>query len=451
MLHRRQTVVPDIYADARIPHEAYRPTFVRSLAMTPIRQEEPIGAIGAYWAQSHAASAEELATLQALGDSAAMAIANAQMIQRLQDANRRKDEFLAMLAHELRNPLAPIRNGLHVLRLHARDDEDERAGRTRALMERQLQLLSRIVDDLLDAARITKGQVTLRRERVDLASLVRESVEDRRALLEAAGLHLDLELPADPVWILGDPLRLFQILGNTLDNAGKFTPAGGRVTVRLTPDDPAGQAAVTVRDTGVGIDPEELPYIFETFAQGRQSLDRSQGGLGLGLSVARELLELHGGSLQAASAGLGQGTEFTLRLPREEAPPAPAESAASGPGGKEPLKVLVVEDNEDTAESLRMFLELSGYGVTLAYTGPDGVATARAVRPDVVLCDIGLPGMDGFEVAATLRQAPETATARLIAVTGYGKDEDRRRAFEAGFDVHLVKPVDPQQLLAYLT
>jgi signal transduction histidine kinase len=214
MLYRRQTVVPDIYADARIPHEAYRPTFVRSLAMIPIRQEEPIGA---HWAQSHAASAEELATLQALGDSAAMAIANVQMIQRLQDANRHKDELLAMLAHELRNPLAPIRNGLHVLRLHARDDEDERAGRTRALMERQLQLLS---------GGSPRGRSRSAASGSTLASLVRESVEDRRALLEAAGLHLDLELPADPVWILGDPLRLFQILGNTLDNAGKFTPAG---------------------------------------------------------------------------------------------------------------------------------------------------------------------------------------------------------------------------------
>lgn len=205
MLHRQQTVVPDIYADSRIPHEAYRPTFVKSLAMTPIRQEDPIGAIGAYWAALHPASAEELETLQALGDSAAMAIANVQMIQTLQEANRRKDEFLTMLAHELRSPLAPIRNGLHVLRLHAHGDEDSPAARTRALMDRQIQILSRIIDDLLDAARISKGQVTLRRERIDLASLVRQSVEDRRELLEGAGNHLDLGAPQTPIWILGDP------------------------------------------------------------------------------------------------------------------------------------------------------------------------------------------------------------------------------------------------------
>jgi signal transduction histidine kinase len=451
MLHRKQTVVPDIYADARIPHEAYRPTFVRSLAMTPIRQEEPIGAIGAYWADTHLASPEELTILQALGDSAAMAIANVQMIQRLQEANRHKDRFLAMLAHELRNPLAPIRNGLHVLRLHAGDDADDLAARTRALMDRQIQLLSRIVDDLLDAARITGGQVTLRRERVDLTSLVRQSVEDRQGLLEAAGLLLELDLPAAPVWIQGDPLRLFQILGNMLDNAGKFTPEGGRVSVRLAADDPSAHAAVTLRDTGIGIDPEELPHIFQTFAQGHQALDRSQGGLGLGLAVARELMELHGGTLEAASGGLGQGAEFTLRLPLEKELPAAAEDAAARPQDKEPLRVLVVEDNEDTAESLRMFLELSGYGVILAHTGPEGVEAARSVLPDVVLCDIGLPGMDGFEVASALRQTPETAAVRLIAVTGYGKDEDRQRAFAAGFDVHLVKPVDPLQLLAFLT
>lgn len=238
-----------------------------------------------------------------------------------------------------------------------------------------------------------------------------------------------------------------------LENAGKFTPAGGRVSVRLVTDDPAGQATVNIRDTGIGIEPEELPHIFETFAQGRQPLDRSLGGLGLGLSVARELLELHGGTLQAASDGPGKGAEFTLRLPQQEELPALSQSALPSPPDpdRETRRVLVVEDNEDTAESLRLFLELCGYGVTLAYTGPEGVETAKSVRPDIVLCDIGLPGMDGFQVASTLRKTPETAAVRLIAVTGYGQEEDRRRALEAGFDVHLVKPVDPQKLLGYLT
>jgi CheY-like chemotaxis protein len=315
------------------------------------------------------------------------------------------------------------------------------------MMDRQIQLLARIVDDLLDVARISNGQIALRRERVDLSRLVRQSVEDRRDLLEGAGLELDVELPETPVWILGDPLRLAQALGNTLENAGKFTPAGGRVTVRLAVD---GQAVVTVRDTGIGIEPEVLPHVFEVFAQGHQPLDRRQGGLGLGLAVSKALVELHGGEIRAASEGVGKGAEFTLRLPREEELPALTEGARPAPPKKHPLQILVVEDNEDAAESLRLFLEFYGYEVSLAYTGPDGVEAAKAVRPDVVLCDIGLPGMDGFQVASTLRRTPETAAVRLIAVTGYGQEEDRRRALEAGFDVHLVKPVDPQKLLGYL-
>jgi len=448
MLNRQQTAVPDIYADPRIPHEAYRPTFVKSLAMTPIRKDDPVGAIGAYWADFHQASAEELETLQALGDSAAMAIATAQMIQALRDANHRKDSFLSMLAHELRNPLAPIRNGLHVLRLRAHEGEDEIADRTRELVERQIQLLARIVDGLLDVARISKGQVTLHRERIDLARLVRESAEDHRGLLEAAGVELGLELPKAPLWIQGDPLRLTQALGNILDNAGKFIPREGRVTVRLETD--GRQAVITLRDTGIGIESEVLPYIFETFTQGHQPLDRSQGGLGLGLAVARELLELHGGQIQAASDGPGKGAEFTLRIPREEELSEPAHGTETGSPGKETRRILVVEDNRDAAESLGLFLELCGFGVTLAYTGPEGLEAAKSVHPDIVLCDIGLPGMDGFQVAGALRRNPETAEVRLIAVTGYGQEEDRRRALEAGFDVHLVKPVDPEKLLGYL-
>jgi signal transduction histidine kinase/CheY-like chemotaxis protein len=448
MLNRQQTVVPDIYADPRIPHEAYRPTFVKSLAMTPIRKDDPVGAIGAYWADFHQASAEELETLQALGDSAAMAIATAQMIQALRDANHRKDSFLSMLAHELRNPLAPIRNGLHVLRLRAHEGEDEIADRTRDLVERQIQFLTRIVDGLLDVARISKGQVTLHRERIDLARLIRESAEDRRGLLESTGIELDLGLPPAPLWIQGDSLRLAQALGNILDNAGKFIPKGGRITVRLETD--GRQAVVTLRDNGIGIEPEVLPHIFETFTQGHQPLDRSQGGLGLGLAVARELLELHGGQIQAASDGPGKGAEFTLRIPREEELSEPAHGTETGLPGKETRRILVVEDNRDAAESLGLFLELCGYGVTLAYTGPEGLEAAKSVRPDIVLCDIGLPGMDGFQVAGALRRNPETAEVRLIAVTGYGQEEDRRRALEAGFDVHLVKPVDPEKLLGYL-
>ena len=449
MLHREQVVVPDIYVDPRIPHEAYRPTFVRSLAMTPIRSEDPIGAIGAYWARYHEASPVELEVLQALGDSAALAIANARMIEKLRESSRRKDDLLSMLAHELRNPLAPIRNALHVLRLQDHE-ESGISERAREMMERQVQLLARIVDDLLDVAQINSGRVMLRSERLDLARVVRQSVEDRRDLLESAGLILDLELPQTPVWISGDVMRLSQILGNLLDNAGKFTPPGGHVTVRLATEDPPRKATLTLVDTGVGIEAEVLPHIFDVFTQARQSLDRSQGGLGLGLSVVKGLLELHGGSIQAFSEGLGKGAAFTCELPWEAELPALMEGATLASEARQPLRVLVVEDNRDAAESLRMLLELFGYGVTLAHTGPEGVAAAKAVLPDIVLCDIGLPGMDGFTVADTLRKTPETAAARLIAVTGYGEEEDRRRALAAGFDVHLVKPVDPQTLLGYL-
>lgn len=455
MIHRRQVSIVDIYADPRIPHEAYRPTFVKSLAMTPIRSEDPVGAIGAYWASFHQASAEELEVLQALGDSAALALANVQIVRELQDASRRKEEFLAMLAHELRNPLAPLRNALHLLRLRAQD-EDEVAAKAREMMERQVQQLARMVDDLLDVARIRSGKVTLRCERLDLARLVRQALEDRRSLLEQAGITLETDLPQTPIWVQGDPTRLAQVLGNLLDNSGKFTPSGGRVSVRLAPDNPddpgdlGHRAVLTVRDTGVGIAAEVLPHIFEVFGQARQPLDRSQGGLGLGLSVVRGLLELHAGTIQAASGGPGEGSEFTIRLPQEHEMPALAGSRATGPAAKDSRHVLIVEDNRDSAESLRLLLEIYGYDVTLAYTGPEGVEAAKAVRPDVVLCDIGLPGMDGFTVADTLRRAPETASARLIAVTGYGEEEDRRRALESGFDLHLVKPVDPEKLLGHL-
>lgn len=448
MLHREQLTIPDIYADDRIPHDAYRPTFVKSLAMTPIRSEEPIGAIGAYWASHHEATAEELEVLQALGDAASTAIANVELINALKDASRRRDEFISMLAHELRNPLAPIRNALHVLQL--RSDDGATVRRAQEVMDRQVQHLAQIVDDLLDVARITRGKLELRRERLDLGRTVRQCVEDHRGVLEAAGLAVQVCVPEMPVWVEGDATRLAQALGSVLENAAKFTPAGGEVAVRLSTDDPDGRAVLTVRDTGIGIEPEMLPHIFETFSQADRSLDRPTGGLGLGLSVARGVLELHGGTIEAASDGMGQGSTFTLRLPREQELPALArEASAQSPAGQE-QRILVVEDNRDSAETLRMLLEVCGYNVTVAYTGTDGLAAAQAVLPHAVLCDIGLPGMDGFDVAAALKRDPKTAGARLIAVTGYGDEEDRQRALAAGFDAHMVKPVDPDKLLMQL-
>jgi PAS domain S-box-containing protein len=363
----------------------------------------------------------------------------------LKDADRRKDQFLAMLAHELRNPLAPVLTGLQVLRL-AEADRDT-AEQIRSMIERQIRHLTRLVDDLLDVSRITQGKIQIRRERIDLAALVRTAAEDRRPILEQAGMKLVLDVVDGPVWVAGDATRLAQVLNNLLDNAAKFRNGGDSVTVRMTVDEPVRQAVIHVQDHGIGIAPEMFPRLFEVFAQADRSLDRSRGGLGVGLSVVKGLVRLHGGEVDAASGGPGQGAAFTVRLPLKdelaaltEIPAAPREPAAK------PLRVLVVEDNRDAADSLRMLLALLGHEAAVAYNGLEGVRQGREWRPDVVLCDIGLPGLDGYAVAGELRQDPATAGARLIAITGYGQDEDRRRTLQAGFDHHLTKPVDPAVL-----
>jgi CheY-like chemotaxis protein len=366
----------------------------------------------------------------------------------LREANRRKDDFLSMLAHELRNPLAPIGYGIHLLGLP--DLNAAMLTRTREMLERQVHHMARIVDDLLDVSRITSGKLSIVRERLDLARLVRQAVEDRRGTLESDGVAIDAVLPAEPLWVTGDETRLTQSIDNLLDNASKFTAAGGRVNVRVGHDIDAREAIVAVRDNGIGIEPSLLPQVFDVFAQAEQSLDRTRGGLGLGLAVTKGLVELHGGTITAASAGPGRGAEFTIRIPTEAEPSLVANASFDAPMAAKPLRVLIVEDNVDAAEILRTLLTYHGYQVTVAYNGPAGVTAAMAERPDVVLCDIGLPGMDGYAVADALRQNPETWTARLIAVTGYGREVDKQRALRSGFDLHLVKPVNAQQLLGHL-
>jgi signal transduction histidine kinase len=367
----------------------------------------------------------------------------------LVEADKRKDAFLAMLAHELRNPLAPLRNALQVMRLRGMADPALR--QSQEMMERQVRHLARIVDDLLDVSRIMRGKIQLRPERLDLVRVVRTAVEDHRSIFQQAGLEVDVDLPELPVWVMGDSIRLAQVLSNLLHNAAKFTEAGGRVSVRLTVDRAGRRAEVAVRDTGVGIGPEMLPRLFETFAQADRSLDRSKGGLGLGLALVKGLVELHGGEVHAASEGLGCGAEVTVRLSVEPEPAALSEMPTyPKPDGRH-LRILVVEDNPDSADSLRMVLELYGYEVSVAYTGTAAVKAAEEWKPDVVLCDIGLPGLDGYGVASRLRHSPVTAKARLIAVTGYGREEDRRRSHEAGFDEHLTKPVDPDALQRLLS
>jgi PAS domain S-box-containing protein len=362
-------------------------------------------------------------------------------------ADKRKDEFLAMLAHELRNPLAPIRNALHVLRMRA--DQPQMVAWGHDVVDRQVRHMTRIIDDLLDVSRISRGKIQLHVGRVDLTRLVRDTAEDHRGAVEAAGLKLHVETETTPIWVQGDGTRLAQVLGNLLHNAIKFTDAGGTVTVRLRPSDD-GRAVVTVCDTGIGVEPQLLQRIFDPFTQADRSLDRSRGGLGLGLALVRGLIELHGGTVTAESAGAGQGTSVTFLLPLVVGDGSEPHPAPPPPGQARRLHILVVEDNRDTAETMRLFFGLAGHCVEVAHTGPEGVDKARLFHPDVVLCDLGLPELDGFEVARALRAEPATSKVRLIAVSGYGQAEDRRRATEAGFDLHLTKPVDPRALQTLL-
>ena len=369
----------------------------------------------------------------------------------LREADRRKNEFLAMLGHELRNPLAPVRNAIYILRQPGVPQE-ERA-RARDIVDRQIAHLTRLVDDLLDLSRISRGKILLRRERLDLVALVRAATEDHRASLEANGLALEVVLPQQPLWTMGDPTRLSQVVGNLLHNAGKFTDAGGHVQVELKAE--GLQAELAVRDTGIGMEPWMVERLFEAFSQADRSLDRSQGGLGLGLALVKGLIDLHGGEVHASSLGLGRGTELLIRLPIE-LPEKEMEMQGTGTadlaGGHR--RILVIEDNHDAAESMQLLLELSGHTVTVAFDGPGGLEAAKRFQPEVVLCDIGLPGaMDGYAVARSLRSDGVPGLVTLIALTGYGQDEDQARAREAGFDIHLTKPVDPvalQKLLGEL-
>jgi PAS domain S-box-containing protein len=361
----------------------------------------------------------------------------------LKEADRRKDEFLAMLGHELRNPLAPIRNAVYLLRQVSGGDLLQL--RAQEIIDRQVTQMARLVDDLLDVSRISRGKILVRKERLDLAELVRATVEDHRRGFEESGLSVALTLSGEPLWVEGDPTRLAQAIGNLLHNASKFTDAGGRITVeaRRALED---HAEVVVQDTGIGIEPEMMERLFETFSQADHSLDRTRGGLGLGLALVKGLIDLHSGRVQAVSSGLGQGARFTIRLPLAEAPQPAAEPEPAATSSR-PLRILIIEDHRDAAESLQILLQLFGHEVDIALDGPSGLAAVRRFRPDVVLCDIGLPGgMDGYAVARELRADPGLAGLRLFALTGYGQEEDQARAREAGFDLHLTKPVDPAAL-----
>jgi PAS domain S-box-containing protein len=368
-------------------------------------------------------------------------------IDRLREGDRRKDEFLAMLAHELRNPLAPVRNALGVLKLKGPSTPEVQWARD--LIDRQMQQMTRLIDDLLDTSRIGTGKIELRRERVELADVVHGAVEASRPLIAQYQHELRIELPPGPVWLNGDLVRLSQVFCNLLNNAARYTPQGGRIEIVAVRAD-AG-VTVAVRDNGIGIPREMLPKVFEMFTQVDRSLERSRGGLGIGLTLVRQLVELHGGKVEARSDGVGCGSEFVVRLP-VVADAAGRSRAATAP----PLpvvgqrRVLVVDDNQDAAESLSMLLRLMGHECHTAHDGLDGLERARELQPDLAFIDLGLPGMNGYDVAAAIRQEPWGRRARLVALTGWGQAEDRRRSREAGFDGHLVKPVAMDQLTSAL-
>jgi signal transduction histidine kinase/DNA-binding response OmpR family regulator len=393
---------------------------------------------------------KDVALAEELSGRAAIALDNALLVRDIQEADRHKNEFLAMLAHELRNPLAPIKNAVELLRAQNMPPEDFAWARN--LIDRQVTHLVRLVDDLLDVSRITRGKIRLELKLENAANIVASAVETARPLIETHKHRLTVSLPDEPLWIRADATRLAQVLSNLLTNAAKYTLDGGSIT--LTAGRENDHAVFRVHDTGEGIPREMLARIFEMFAQVDQSLARSQGGLGVGLTLVRRLVEMHDGSVQAMSDGPGHGSEFIVRIPAHAADRSEADTAgrhaSAGLQSTKPSRILVVDDNVDAAETLAALLERNGHEVHLAHDGMTALDAAEIRQPDAVLLDIGLPGLNGYEVAERLRARPESKSTLLIAVSGYGQEEDLRSSRLAGFDHHLIKPVNVDELIKLL-
>jgi two-component system CheB/CheR fusion protein len=359
-------------------------------------------------------------------------------VEALSEESERKSHFIAMLSHELRNPLAPVRHALWIL--NRTDAGTDQAVQARETIARQVVHLSRITDDLLDVTRLSRGRIEIMRKRVDLTALVRAVVVDHEGIFASRGVSLSAEVEQLPLWADLDSARMSQAIGNVLWNAAKFTEPGGHATIAVERSD-GGAALVRITDSGIGIPESVLPHIFEPFAQGDASLDRAKGGLGLGLTITKALIDLHGGTIAPRSDGSGRGSEFTIRLPLAPEEPALQSAPARQAPAMPHHRVLVVEDNVDAAATLREMLLMWDHEVEVAHDGKDALEKARAFHPDIILCDIGLPVMNGYEVARALRSDPELASAFLVAVTGYATREDARKAAAAGFDRHLGKPV----------
>ena len=446
-------IVEDMRADPIFaPHAAAAiAAGYHSVCSTPLLTYggELVGAIATYFPHLHRPDERETRLVELYARQAAQFIDNARLYREIRDSDRRKGEFLAMLGHELRNPLAPILNALHLIRMP--DVDRDEAEQARDVAERQVRHLARLVDDLLDVSRINSGKIELRKERVDLRTAVARALESVKPQIEVRRHELVVSIADEPMPLIADVARLEQILSNLLNNAAKYTEPGGRITLEVRRE--GNDAVVSIRDTGIGIDPALLPRVFDLFTQADRALDRSQGGLGIGLTLVRRLVELHGGTASARSEGEGRGSEFIVSFPvvlpdmADLSPrPVAGTSTAQSHASHVPRRVLIVDDNADGARMLARLLRASGHEVDVVYDGPSALDHVHTSAPDMVLLDIGLPGMDGYEVARRIRQSDDRDHTFLVALTGYGQAEDRARALEVGFDDHLVKPVSPDDL-----
>jgi signal transduction histidine kinase len=424
--------------------EEFRRSGIRSAQSTPLlsRSGELLGMVSTHWRQPYEPSPAELRTFDILARQCADLIERKQVEEAQLEADRRKDRFLATLAHELRNPLAPLRNGLAVMKAAA--DQPQVVADMREMMQRQVDQLVHLVDDLLDLSRVALGKVQLQRVRVDLVAVIRQAVEGSPSLFRER--HVDLSLPEDGLYVDGDASRLTQVISNLLSNACKFSDR--YAPIRLWAGRQGNEVLVSVRDQGIGIPPEKLHEVFEIFAQLGPMSDGTQAGLGIGLSLVKQLVELHGGSVMARSDGLGHGSEFIIRLPAVDA--APVAAAASSPHTGVKRRVLVVDDNRDAAESLSMLLQIEGSQTEVAYSGAEALLKGRQFRPEFILLDLGMPAMNGYDACAAIRREPWGSAVKIMALSGWAQEADRVRSAEAGFDGHMVKPVDPAALARLL-